>query len=423
MLAVAVTFVAVGVIAIRMTTASMQAEFDDALRIKAQEIAARIEQDDGVVRSEVDPKSFGPNEAFEVWLDGKQLAKSGPELVAEADHAISGTTQRQITLRTLPRPEPDDHNPLPPIQIVYSRSTAEVSTAVAHMTRVLVGVGLVGVVACLVMLLVVIRAALAPVSTLANAIARIREDDLSTRVESSSTAAELVPIAVRLDELLGRVAKAFERERELTAEVGHELRTPLAGLRATLELALDRERPAERYRTALQQSLAITLETERVVEAVLSLARLDAGQAVANETPIDLDQVVRDAATTIEKRAISRQIDIVSELEPVSLMTDRDKLRVVLVNLFDNAVTYANDGGEIRISLVGQTLRVINTGCTLAPAQVAHVFDRFWRADAARSGGHVGIGLALCKKLVDLLGGTLEATVRDGRFIATVVLP
>lgn len=431
--AVAVTFVAVGVVATRFTRASMQAEFDDALLAKVQQLAVQVEQDDGDTTSEIDPKSLGANEGFEVWVDGKVLAKSPAlgtaDLVPAADRAMttamlpSGVGAKQITLRGLPRPERDEHGALPSITVVLARSTIELDAAMHQMTKVLIGVGLVGIALCVVLMLIIIQTALSPLRALASTIAAVRADQLTARVETATTAAELVPIAQRLDELLARLAAAFARERELTAEVGHELRTPLAGLRATLELALDRERPADKYRAALVQSLAITLETERVVEALLSLARLDAGQAVAHATPIDLDQLVRDVVPSIAARAAGRNIELVTELEPVTLTTDRDKLRLVLANLFDNAVTYANDGGEIRITLIGTVLRVSTTGCTLCAEQVARVFDRFWRADKARETGHVGIGLALCKKLVELLGGTIDVEVRDGRFIATVALP
>ncbi|MEO8841641.1 MAG: HAMP domain-containing sensor histidine kinase [Kofleriaceae bacterium] len=447
--AVAATFVAVGVVATQLTRSSMQAQFDDALVAKGEALASQVEEDDGKTTCEIDPKTLAANEAFEVWVDGKVLAKSPSlgtaDLVPAADRAMTmatlpgGISAQQITLRGSPRREPDDHakdgsereeddekaapRQLPAIAVVFARSTIEVEASTHRITEVLIGVGLVGIALCVVVMLLIIQTALAPVRALAGAIAAVRADELSARVENATTAAELVPIARRLDELLARLAAAFARERELTAEVGHELRTPLAGLRATLELALDRERPADKYRVALVQSLAITLETERVVEALLSLARLDAGQAVAHATPVDLDQLVRDVVPTIATRVTERNIELVTELEPVTLTTDRDKLRLVFVNLFDNAVTYANDGGEIHVTLIGSVLRVSNTGCTLGAEQTAHVFDRFWRADKARETGHVGIGLALCKKLVELLGGTIDVVVSDGRFIATVALP
>jgi signal transduction histidine kinase len=96
---------------------------------------------------------------------------------------------------------------------------------------------------------------------------------------------------------------------------------------------------------------------------------------------------------------------------------------MVIGNLLDNAISYVDDGGEVAVRLRGRRLEIENTGCTLAPADAAHVFERFWRGDAARSAGtHAGLGLALCKKLVGLLGGTIAARVDGRRFIVEVIL-
>jgi len=444
MFAVISVFAPVGLVVTRMTGNSLHAEFDDALMIHAQALAAQIDQYGGRLTSEIDPKSIEANEAFEIWGNGVVLARSGSlgqrDLVAaKTNHEMSSITlgtepARQITLRTTARVEdaheegsagPDANPSGAPITVVFARTTTAVDATSTKIARVMIGVGLAGCVVCLVLLLLVVHVGLRPNRDLASTIAGIREADLSARVAKATTATELAPIAERLDEMLGRLAAAFTRERELTAEVAHELRTPLAGLRATIELALDRERPAERYRAALEQSLSITHQTSRVVESLLSLARLDAGQASLDATPIDVDQLVRDAVATIHSRAVERGIQIVTELDAVTLTTDHDKLRIVVTNLLDNAVTYAGAGGELRITLIGGVLRVMNTGCTLTPEQAAHVFDRFWRRDTSRdqAAGHVGIGLALCKKLVELLDGKIDVTVRDGRFTATVMLP
>src|SRR6185503_17832453 len=120
----------------------------------------------------------------------------------------------------------------------------------------------------------------------------------------------------------------------------------------------------------------------------------------------------------------ARRVRVSTELEPVTLEADRGKLSVVLANLIDNAASYADDDGEIRISLTAKRLRIENTGCTLPAGDAPQVFERFWRGDASRAstGAHAGLGLALCKKLVDALGGTIVARVDGRRFIAEVTL-
>jgi len=124
-----------------------------------------------------------------------------------------------------------------------------------------------------------------------------------------------------------------------------------------------------------------------------------------------LEEVLRTHAT----KAKDRRVTIATELADVSRDTDRDKLRVLVENVIDNAVSYVDEGGRIDIQLTATGLEVTNTGCELTDA--AKVFERFWRGDKARSDrSHGGVGLALCKKLAELIGGSIEATVDDGRF-------
>ncbi|CAN5667411.1 hypothetical protein BH11MYX1_BH11MYX1_53830 [soil metagenome] len=439
-IAVIAVFAAVGLVVTSMMRSSLRREFDDALTIHAHALAGEIDEDNGRLTSEIDPHSIDANEVFEVWAAGVVVAKAPSlgrrDLVATPGDLSVGELElgdqhaRQLTLHAHARIETEAGEASAggqlgsPITVVFARTTTSLEAISVTIAKVMVGVGLAGVVVCVLLLLLVVHLGLRPIRDLATTISSIREHDLSARVAQATTAMELSPIAERLDELLARLGSAFARERELTAEVAHELRTPLAGLRATLELALDRERPAERYRIALEQALAITHQTSRLVESLLSLARLDAGQTSVDATPIDVDQLVRDAIATVHSRAVDRELEVVTELEPVTLTTDHGKLRVVLTNLLDNAVTYADRGGELRVTLMGGVLRVMNTGCTLTTDQAAHVFDRFWRGDASReqTAGHVGIGLALCKKLVELLDGTIDVAVRDGRFTATVKL-
>ena len=338
---------------------------------------------------------------------------------------LGGEPGRQVTLRFWARAEAEDlqGSSRQRATIAVARSLAEVDDAVGRIGRVLVGVGIGGLLVCLLVLAWVVRHGLSPLRSVAAAIAEIREGDLAARLSTATTPAELRPVVDRLNELLARLGLAFTRERELTAEVAHELRTPLAGLRATIEVAIDRDRPAEKYRTALTDCLAICTQTERVVETLLSLSRLDAGMVVAASESVEVDELVREVLAPLSARVADRRLEVTTELPPITLLTDREKLRMIVHNLVDNAVSYANEGGAIRIELSPSTIRISNTGCELSSDQAERAFERFWRGDAARTTGtHAGLGLALCKKLVELLGATIGVEVTDGRFIATVAL-
>ena len=435
---VSLAFAISGVLVLVLARSSLYMQFDETLVARAAALTALVEQDGDGVQLEVDPAGVPGEQAyFELWdgervllrstsLGARDLERSPGAQVIRSVTLPDGNDGRQITLRFDARREPDEPStrPLSKVTLVLARPLAEISTAVTRLGGVLIGVGLFGTLLCLAILVGVVRFGLAPVRSLAAAIAELREDDVAVKLEAAATPRELRPVVERLDELLRRLAAAFARERELTAEIAHELRTPIAGLRATIEVAMSRaDRPPEKYRAALADCLAITRQTERLVESLLSLARLDAGAASAEHAPVHLDELVRESLAAITVRAAERNVVIVTALPAVTAFTDRDKLQLVLHNLLDNAVSYVEDGGTIRIDLAPGTIQVSNTGCALAPADVELVFERFWRGDAARSAGmHAGLGLALCKKLVRLLGGSITARVDDGSFVAVVTL-
>jgi two-component system, OmpR family, heavy metal sensor histidine kinase CusS len=432
-LGVSIALVVSGVAVYLLTRASLHAQFDLALVAKAQAMATQVELDRGRIEAEIDPHGVpGTNDYFEIWARGARILRSinlGTTELTPANGVtpltlLDGRPGRQITLRFLARPEGVVTGPLPECVLVLASATAGVDDTVGRVAEVLVGVGGFGTLLALIILALAIRVGLAPLRALAGSIAAIDIASLATRLDAAHVPAELRVVVARLNELLGRLGVAFERERELTAELAHELRTPLAGIRATIEVALDRERTTERYRGALGDVLAIARDTERIVEAMLSLARLDAGAARATRGPVDLDQVVGALVAAVAARCEARGVALKPRLAQVTIATDGDMLRLVVHNLLDNAVFYVDDGGTIEVVLTEDRLVIANSGCTLAAADAARVFERFWRGDAARATGtHAGLGLALCKKLVAEMGGAIGVEIGGGRFVVTLTWP
>ena len=283
----------------------------------------------------------------------------------------------------------------------------------------LIGVGAAATLACVLVLAWITHRGLAPLRALAEAITKLDEHALATRLAGLEAPAELEVVIGRLDELLARLEAAFARERELTAEVAHELRTPLAGLRTTIEVALDRERTGDQYRTALAGCLAICDQTQRTVEILLSLARLDAGTVRARSEHVDVAALTGEIAADFIPRAAERSLELAIELQPSNTEADADKLRIVLANLLDNAVSYADPGTTVRVEVATTTVRISNQ---TQLDDASQVFERFWRADGARTAGHTGLGLALSRKLVEVCGGEITAELVEGRFVATVEL-
>jgi two-component system sensor histidine kinase QseC len=278
----------------------------------------------------------------------------------------------------------------------------------------------------------VVRSGLRPVERLSEQIAAVGSNDLSARLPNSAVPRELLPIVERLNDLLARVDAAFQRERRFTGDVAHELRTPLAGLRAKLELALSRERSPGSYRQTLTECLQIGWQLQRMTESLLQLARADAGQLDVARDTIDLAQLIRTCWGAFAELARTRDFCIDWDLRAgCCLETDAEKLRVIVHNLLDNAISYTSPSGRIAISAFvadsTAAFNISNTGCSMSPADIPRLFERFWRGAPFSDPGaqtHCGLGLPLCKTLVDRMGGTLEATIsKSGVFTAVVRIP
>ena len=397
-----------GVLVFVLAKRALVAQFDDALLAKARALSILVEQDEGRIEFEDISPRTPPGEYFELYA-GESLLRSttlGDRHLTQTDGASELGRQRAIVFT--PRGEDETTNGAQPTAtFVYARATDELDATIANLRNILIAVGLGALALTFAILIWIARVGLRPVDQLATDIGNVR--DLAPL--DTQRPRELVPIALELNRLLARVQQSMTRERELTAEVAHELRTPLTGLRATIELALDRERPVERYRTALEDCLAICTQTERMVESMLSLAKLDAGVAVLERSPVDVADVLREVLA-----AHPTHKPITTELAPLILHTDKAKLASILHNLVDNALAYGN---TVTIT-INKTIQIAND-TTLENAD--HVFERFWRGDAARSAGtHAGLGLAITKRLVEILGWTIRAEVIDKQFVATIVV-
>lgn len=426
--AMAMTFIAAALAVYVLARRMLYDQFDGALTSQVQVLAAQVEEDEGRVESEIPVNT--DRDVFELWANERVVAKSA----ALREHDLARNESLQIRAITLPdgkparqvtfrfRPRVDLEEGQSPTQmtavLVLARPTAELEAGVHGLGKVLIIVGAAGTLISLLLLMLVSRLALAPIRSLADSIATIKADALELKLRTPPPA-ELQPIVDRLQDVTRRLAKAFARERQLTAEIAHELRTPLTGLRATIEVALERERPAERYRGALNNCLAITKQTESTVQAMLLLARLDAGNATVTLSPVEVDVLVREV---LAPHALAPRVPIETVLSATRIDSDPDLLRIVVQNLVDNALSYCDDKGHVAIALRDRELIVSNTGCSLDPSDLQHVFDRFWRKDTARTAGHVGLGLSLCRHIMDALGGTITVAVVDSTFTATVRL-
>lgn len=279
--------------------------------------------------------------------------------------------------------------------------------------------------------MLVIRRGLKPVNDLASNIERIGESNLSDRLAESTIPRELSPIVTRLNDLLGRLSSAFEREKSFTADAAHELRTPLAGLESALEVCLRKPRSGEGYEAVVRDCLDVVRQMHSMVDSLLLLSRADASLVKVSPSEVSIAAMLKDAWRQFEDRAHQRDLHIAWNLkENLTLVTDREKLLSIVTNLLSNAVHYTNTRGTIEMAadqIAEQVeIKISNSGSAVSAEDAAHVFDRFWRGDSSRSdtGTNCGLGLAVCQKLTMLLGGSIAVeSAAGGDFVVRMIFP
>ncbi len=275
------------------------------------------------------------------------------------------------------------------------------------------------------------RRALAPIDEVVAQARRIGESSLSARLPHPGTADEIGRLVTTLNEMLARIERGVEAQRRFTADASHELRSPLSRLRTELEVALRRPRPAEAYETALRSSLEEVERLTRLTSALLTLARLDAGEPPADPEPVAVGPVAEAEVRRLAPEAARRGVALVLEPPPpVVVRVGRDALAVVLGNLLDNALKFSPPGGRVAVRVSAEEghgrVAVADQGPGVPPADRPHVFDRFFRGDPSRTPGApgVGLGLAIARAFAEAYGGRLAvADTPGGGATFTVDLP
>ncbi|MBR3796610.1 MAG: HAMP domain-containing protein [Clostridia bacterium] len=237
--------------------------------------------------------------------------------------------------------------------------------------------------------------------------------DLSCRVVTpeGGTGDELHTLAATLNAMLERLQRAFEHERQFTSDAAHELRTPLNAMRIQGEYALTRENCEEKDE-AIVRMLEKNGEMHALVSQLLMIARMDAGQTPL-EDACDLAQMVVQAAEDMQPVADERGVRIETEITPCVVQGNRAVLMRAVINLTDNAIRYGKENGLVRIALHAEgeevCITVSDDGPGMDKEDLLHVFDRFWRADSARTSQGTGIGLAIVRAAARMHGGEAYA--------------
>lgn len=245
---------------------------------------------------------------------------------------------------------------------------------------------------------------------------------------------DMARLAVTVNGMLARLEQSFASLRRFTADASHELKTPLMVLRAGVERALTHPRTPPEILGALDETLEQINQMAEMVDSLLMLARADEGRAPLALEPADLRELCAEMVETAEMMGEGVGIAVQAELpaSPVPLAVDRSRIRQLLLNLVSNAIKYTAPGGRVGLALTDHadhvTIVVSDTGIGIAAGDLPHIFDRFWRADPARSRTGerpgTGLGLAITKWIAEAHGGGITVQSRPGRgSVFTVTLP
>jgi heavy metal sensor kinase len=420
-------------------------QFDERLAQDARAVANMVEE------RAVGPWEFEPGALedferkygavyYEVWMDdGTVLARSPPLGRGDLQRAPTraGTTvddtklpdgrKGRLLLASLP-PRSDEEGPPRPsgrrLTVAVARATDEVDATLATLRLVLWISGLSALVLAALAGTFAIRHGLAPVARLAARIAAMDARRLGERLPVEELPRELRPAVVKLNELLSRLERAFAFERQFSADVSHELRTPIAALRSMLEVATSRERLASEYQATLQDALNVVEQMNGLVESLLMLARLEAQQVRIADEEIAMRELVDESFAPLAAKARLRNLRF-ENLVPAGalVISDRDKLRIVLANLLANAVEYTVENGRVIVeggASRNDVLAVCDSGPAIPESALERIFDRFFRLDSARSGSgeHCGVGLALARAVCGALRLSVTAENRPDGWVA-----
>lgn len=270
------------------------------------------------------------------------------------------------------------------------------------------------------------RRGLQPLRQMGKVAASVNARSLTTRLPAAEMPEELAELAGTVNAMLQRLDDAFQRLSAFSADIAHELRTPLSNLLTHTQVTLTRPRSLEEYREALHGNLEELQWMAQLVNDMLYLAKADHGLLMPSRQPLDL---AAEADALLEYYAPLAEDAEVRLLREGQAHTegDRHMLRRALSNLLDNALRFTPAGGEIRVSLEpGLHIVVANTGPAIAPPMLERLFDRFYRADPARQEGsseHAGLGLAITRSIVQAHGGKIRAECEDGWTRFVIELP
>lgn len=400
----------------------LYAQVEDDLRNTAAVLVPIVEATGDFPRPGQDPER-APNIRRLIAADGRILSTRSPVLLPVSDAARRAASgDRRSSLETLRVNYSisafEDFYVLtvaagPDRAVQVARSLAPLQDVLRQLLLAAVAVGAAGIVAALVAGGAVASGALAPLRRLSRAAERItRTGDLTQRVgargrdELATFAASFDAMLDRLEAMVEEVERARRIQRQLVADASHELRAPLATLRANVELlSLGTDAPVGDRRELLADTLAGIEDLTTVVGQLIDLARED--QRVHERASVRLDQVVLEELDRIQRRY--PKVEFAARLDRTTVLGDHEALTRAVANLLDNAGKWSPPGAAVRVDLHEGVLEVSDQGPGIDQADLPHVFERFYRGSRATGVPGSGLGLAIVAQVMGSQGGQISA--------------
>ncbi len=437
------------------TRGELLAAFDAALHGRAMSVAALIRYSEEGNHELIFDKELSPPPLDPHHPDFYQIVdESGHVIGASANWpgtlagprkpnrqywnvTVGGVRCRAVRLDHLPvldREGPDTKSTAT-ITVIYAAPTDEFRENLWHAALLTLIGSLVLLAIATVVAAWAIRQGLSPLATLATSAGRVSASDWSLNLSEDATATEeLAPLTRAMETMLATLYRAFTSQQEFLANAAHELKTPVAILKSTLQSMVQVPRTAEEYRARIEIALEDVARIEKLIHSMLRLARAEqsaAGHRRHDLVPVDLAVSCEQSADRLG--AFAAAGGVVIEVRPESRPTikaDPEDLELIWNNLLENAIRYSSKSSRVLVTVSqadhGAQVKVQDWGTGIAKTELAHIFDRFQRADASRTretGGY-GLGLAITKAMVDAYGGTIAVDSQIGAgTVMTVRLP
>ena len=313
------------------------------------------------------------------------------------------------------------------VLVAFAYDTTQTRQLIAHELEIFVVTLLIGATVASLIGVWMARRIVAGPMRLAAAANRISARPMSERLSVERTPTELVESTHAFNRMLDRLEAAFKRLSEFSSDIAHDLRTPINNLLGEAQVALSRPRSAEEYKDSLEKCLRAAKRMKSLVESLLVLARADAGKLVLNPETFDLAAAAEECVALVAPRAQERNVTVEMKIDAgaeadgvLQLHADRTRIMQLITNLLANGIQYNRDGGKVTLTITATVtemiLAVADTGVGISPEDQVRVFERFFRADKARSRdlGGSGLGLAICRSITEAHHGSITFTSRPG---------